>query len=425
MRRSRVVVAASIVALVTAAGRAEARSLVERIDKMFGERGITLTEDQVNGLPHEAHFSSDSLARLGTLTAQLAASAADFPAISTVPGFTYRYNPTLEVYELSSQSLGSVFVERPLTVGRGRFDVGATYSFIDFDNLDGKDLDHLAFRGLKHQDCCGGPNTPGDPAFERDTADIVFEKFKLQSHVISLFATYGVTDHWDVNVLLPIVRTELEARAVAVLHNTTIPPTHFFNLPAGTTREIGETSDEKTGIGDVKLRTKYTLLDGDPIALAPALTLSLPTGDQRDFQGTGDTTITPLLAVSKELSIVDLHGAFGFEVNADSLDRSRIRYGAGATVQVIKQFAFLLDVIGNSNIEHATLTAKVPIFRGTQFVGNEKHSSDFRTDIVDLAVGFKANIAGTAVAFFDVLVPLNDDGLRADFIPTAGLEASF
>ena len=51
------------------------------------------------------------------------------------------------------------------------------------------------------------------------TADIVFEKFKLQSHVISLFATYGVTDHWDVNVLLPIVRTAIESGLQFTAHS--------------------------------------------------------------------------------------------------------------------------------------------------------------------------------------------------------------
>ena len=48
---------------------------------------------------HTAHFQSGSLQELGILTSKLSAEAADFPAISTVPGFTYRYDEKLQVFE--------------------------------------------------------------------------------------------------------------------------------------------------------------------------------------------------------------------------------------------------------------------------------------------------------------------------------------
>jgi hypothetical protein len=47
------------------------------------------------------------------LVQQLAPGAADFPAVSTVPGLTFRYNPELQAFERSSGSLGPVYVERP------------------------------------------------------------------------------------------------------------------------------------------------------------------------------------------------------------------------------------------------------------------------------------------------------------------------
>ena len=50
----------------------------------------------------------------------------------------------------------------------------------------------------------------GIPDFEADTADLTFEEFDLESHVLSLYATYGITDRWDVNVLVPIVFTSLD-----------------------------------------------------------------------------------------------------------------------------------------------------------------------------------------------------------------------
>ena len=56
-----------------------------------------------------------------------------------------------------------------------------------------------------------------------------FEKFKLTSNVITLTGTYGLTDRFDVNLLLPVVYTDMDVRGVATIDNTTQPPIHFFD----------------------------------------------------------------------------------------------------------------------------------------------------------------------------------------------------
>ena len=80
---------------------AGATSLVDKLDGLFGQTGITLDVQPINPAfpPHTAHFQSASLQQLGILTSTLSAEAADFPAISTVPGFTYRYDEKLQVFE--------------------------------------------------------------------------------------------------------------------------------------------------------------------------------------------------------------------------------------------------------------------------------------------------------------------------------------
>ena len=55
----------------------------------------------------------------------------------------------------------------------------------------------------------------------------------------------------------------------------------------------------------------------------------------------------------------------------------------------------------------------------------ETVSQSLRTDIVDIALGFKVNLVGSLVGFANVFVPLNDDGLRAKAVPSFGLEYSF
>jgi hypothetical protein len=420
----------------------EARSLSHQLDSLFGERGIVLDVDakKPGGISHRAHFSSSSLATFGLFVKQLAPNAADFPAISTVPGFTYRYNPDNLSFERSSNSLGPVFVERPQTLGQGKFDIGFSYLYVDFDELDGRDLDTLQFH-LTHNDCCNDktpPPSPGVPKFETDTADVSFKKFALRSQVVSFFATYGITDRWDVNLLLPVVFTSLQLRARAVLNNESGEGEHFFDAEHSITEETRSRDADKTGVGDLQIRTKYQIVITDEFSFSAGLSLRVPTGSEDDFQGLGDPTLTPFLSVAFERSRLNLHATGGIEYNFDDSDRSRIRYGAGVTLQLIEQIAFLVDVIGSSNLLTDRIGVTVPQFvslrgkvdqlpseAGVNLPDFLRVNRKISTDIVDLALGFKVNPFASVVGFATVFVPLSDDGLRADVIPAVGLETSF
>ncbi|MGH8565838.1 MAG: transporter [Gammaproteobacteria bacterium] len=412
------------------------QGLAEQFNSLFGPEGLILETEQ----EHTAHFTSDSQAILGLLVQQLAPAAADFPAVSTVPGLTFRYNSELQAFERSSGSLGPVYVERPQTLGRGKLDIGFSYLFQDFDELDGANLDGLFFR-LGHADCCTIGAPFDDPAFgrpddgldgfERETADLTFEEFDLESHVLSLYATYGITDRWDVNVLVPIMFTSLEVSARAVLNNREINPrtgrpTHLF--PNGTNVVTRQIDDDSTGIGDILLRTKYHFLSSNGFNLASGLSLRLPTGDEDNFQGLPDDAVvlTPYVALSQEWSRFDFHFQAGFDINAEDTERSRARYGIGLTTRLVERVAFLIDIIGSSNLTEQDISVTgIPVIEGEDVVGTRTITQGLRTDIVDLAVGFKAAFAPSVVGFAAVFIPLNDDGLRSDAVPTAGLEVSF
>lgn len=418
------------------AGAAPAGSLSDGISTAFGELGVEADVDQ-NATPHRAHFTSSSLATFGLLVEELSSQAADFPAISTVPGFAYRYDPKLEVFEPARGTLGPVYVERARTLGRGKLDFGISYLYADFDEVNGEDLDDLSFTGLVHNDCCSAtapPPSQGNPAFESDTADVFVEKFTLKSHVLNLTGTYGLTPDWDVNVLLPIVHTTVDFRATAQLNNESGTNTHSFDRETGEKTQTRSFDDDATGVGDLQLRTKYHLLESDGANFAAGLSLRLPTGEEDDFQGLGDVTLTPFVAVSHEQGKLDLHASGGIDVNFDDSDRSRIRYGAGISFQLTEGMALLVDVVGSSNLATDNLTVTVPQFvnaPGTSeaeprtIPGTATFSRSVSTDIIDLAPGLKAVLPWDVVGFVTFFVPLNEDGLRADFIPAGGLQKSF
>ena len=419
-------------------GRVEARDLASRLDGLFGKGGIRLRVDNPNVPPHQAHFSSASLETLGLLAQQLVPSVADVPALSITPGFTFRYNERVMAFERASATLGPIYVERPQSLGRGKVDFGVSYLAVNFDELEGKSLSKLRFR-LDHGDCCANPPSPGNPVFEEDSIALEFETFELRSHVISFFTTYGITEHWDVNILLPIVVTSMKLKARAQIDNsfsaTQVPGgLHFFDAN-GRTTNVASQDDDKVGVGDIQLRTKYHLFESGGFNAGTRLALQLPTGDENDFQGLGDVTLTPLLALAYEYGPVDFHTNGGVQLNFDDSDRNRVRYAGGVTLRLIEEVALLVDVVGSSSLKSDRISRRVT---ETLTVGGPPNfqtveqdrivSRSFKTDIVDLNVGFKATPVGmnkSVVAFATVFVPLNNDGLRADFIPAVGVEFSF
>ena len=431
----------------------DARNLSRQLNGLFGGNGIWLDVQKPTENPwnpgtffpsHTAHFSSDSLARLGLLVQQLAPNAADFPALSTAPGFTYIFNPELDEFERSSNSLASVFVERPRTIGAGRFALGVSYAFVDFQELDGEDLDGLNF-SLAHGDCCqaSGAGAPGegfpshgDPIFEKDTADIIFEKFSLESHVMSFFGTYGISERWDINFLLPVIFTSLDVRALARLNYEASSEAfghgiHFFDNEAGITLATDHIDSNKAGVGDLLLRTKYHLVQYAEFNAAAGLALRLPTGDEDNFQGLGDTIVSPFFGASYEYDRFHLHMSGGIDINSENLDRSRARYGLGASYHVIEELALIVDIIGSSQLATDKLSVEIAQHRNDPVTGEifelepVTQTAGLRTDIIDLAIGFKFVPFDSFALFAQFLVPLNDDGLRTDFIPMGGLELSF
>jgi hypothetical protein len=107
-------------------------------------------------------------------------------------------------------------------------------------------------------------------------------------------------------------------------------------------------------------------------------------------------------------------------------------------LSIFDRLALLTNVVGSSSMTTDTRTIKVPSFVNTTTGDRVPPSEaglgipDFRqsqvdldTAIVDLSVGLKANPWKSMILFVNFLVPLNDDGLRTDFTPAAGVEMAF
>jgi hypothetical protein len=342
-----------------------------------------------------------------------------------------------------------VFGERAETVGKGRVNVGFSYLYADLEKFEGEDFAEFIAQEASNDDLA--------VAFGfTDGSD-----FSLQNHVFSFTTSYGITDHWDVGVLLPILSTNLDLDGSSIAESS--DPT--VNEAVRGLSQVGSFStffdDDAAGVGDLLLRTKYRFVEASLAKLAASLALRLPTGDADEFQGLGDVTVTPAVMASSEFKIYEFHAHGGVQFNARDFERTRARYGIGAVVQPWGWGAFLLDVLGSSAftddeftvdlsknlaaeagfpldlvlvpakfVKTSARVVQFPGFRGGAKVlpanGTIKAFVP-RSDLVDISVGAKLKVPGTSTGtlFVNAIMPLTNDGLRADVMPAAGFEYTF
>jgi len=350
-------------------------------------------------------------------------AARSLPVVSASAGFTYRYNPEIEAFERSTDTLGPLFLERPDTLGRGKFNVNVSFQYVQFDDFDGesiKDLQNGDPIVLNVLDA--GGNVIG-----RRANRLVYT-LGIQNYVTAFSFTYGILDDLDVNILLPIIATTLRV-GVQSQQLQSAPPGGAFSPDVGPLR-VGHTGNSATGVGDILLRLKYQLPRLEWLRTAAALTLRLPSGNEDDFQGTGSFEASPFLFASTILwDRVEPHANVGIDLRADDVARSQARYGIGVDVDVHPRVGLALGFLGRSEFEGSAdsdETSFLHLANGT--VRQEPLLGlDFgRKDYLDFSFGGRVVVWRNVMLFANIIRALNDDGLRNDtVIPAFGVEGTF
>jgi hypothetical protein len=369
------------------------------------------------GVFDDPRFARLGLAPLGPALANTVAST--YPVASASASVVYAYDPALDTLERRPGGLGPILGERAETVGRRRFNLGLTYSYVHPTTINGDDLDDLVNRRSVDGQFLFFP-VPGGTVLKdgrvtevlpvRTTVDI-----DVRAHIVSPSVTYGITADLDVNLTLPIVHTALDLTA-----DTEVPDPRWptFMLPPGSplaTTDVRSADASSTGVGDLLLRAKYLIRRGAPVDLAAGVGLSLPTGNDDDFQGTGTTRVLPGLIASRTLAgRVELLANAGIDLNADDVDRSIVRWAAGATLTVRDGLALPVVFLGAHELSAQSDPIAVPFFFQIE-----------RNDLYDASVGLRWRFADAGVVSANALVPLNREGLRADVVPTAQVEYNF
>lgn len=345
----------------------------------------------------------------------LGAQLVGFPIGSSAGGFTWTFNRNLNAFEQQSESFGPMFTDRPLTIGRNRFNIGANFQRSTFDNLESRSLrdgDIRIYTGLAL--------SGGRSLFIEDALDL-----ELSANTVSVFGTYGVTDRLDVGFAVPFVQVKMKARLDSRFGDqTSVDPDVFFT---------DEREDSASGIGDVLVRAKYNIIPITGGGLAAGVDFRLPTGDEAELLGLAGGQAKIYMAAGGGSRSVSPHVNIGYTFSGESelavdpesavfAPSDEFNYAGGVDVSLSPRFTLSGDLIGRTLREFGRLTEVSSEF-GSQY--SEFQFETGNLHVVLGSVGSKFNLGGKGLITGNVLFPINKSGLRDNLTWVVGFEYSF
>lgn len=442
-------VALLAVSFVLVAGAAQSDDrLALLIPTIYGPAGLKVDSAALIINPdgslstHSAHFNSQFQTEFTQFNISLAAQLAAIPLPSPASGFTYSLDPGLGVVKRSTQSFGPIYTERADTIGKQKFSVGVNYQRFSFDSIEGVDLKDVPAVFTHDNPAPGGR---ADVVSTRNSIDITVDQ------ATALF-TFGLLDRLDVSLAVPIVRVDMSVVSDATITRIgtcpgglgTVPcspATHFFADPTvtggyGNHRAFVQ-SGRASGIGDLVVRIKGVAIKSGHTGLALGADVRLPTGDELKLLGSGAAAVKPFLAFSFGGGKVAPHFNAGYSWNGKSVLAGNVLTGmkkslpdeivfaGGLDWGAAERLTLALDVLGRRVIDSPRLESRT-------FTGLDGRTTlpdiQFVTgsfNVVNGSFGLKFNPTGKLLVALNVLVKLNDAGLRSKVTPFFGVEYSF
>jgi hypothetical protein len=432
------------------------------VPQVYGAGGLVGTDHggplfSTARFSHAAHFSNSALQSFTPLNAEIGSQLSQLAIPSPASGFIFSYNPSLGVVARQTESFGPILTERAETIGRHKLYVGFSYQFFDFDRADGVNLKNFGavFQHEKEPSACfpGSPITcepDGEPLFQKDIISTQ-NRIDLKVHQFTAVATFGVTNRLDISVAIPVLDVHMGMKSNAGITSfetaASFPPccVHQFDpanrdIPQFETFVSSSQADffnnkSASGIGDVVFRGKLQLLKHERAGLTAGMDVRVPTGDEKNFLGSGAWGLRPFVTFSYA-SRISPHATFGYQINGKSIlagdvtTNTRaflpdvITYSVGADVGVTHRLTVSGDFLGQTLPDANTISSTT----FTDFGGNTHPNITAGTSTINqqsIAVGGKVNPVGKLLLTGNVLFRLNDAGLHSKPVPLAGISYTF
>jgi hypothetical protein len=345
-----------------------------------------------------ADFERDRAAAVqasDTLSRALLVNLTSVPIATSSSGFLYRLNPQLGTVERATQSFGAFFVERALTPGRGHASFGVSASTSVFDHLDGLPLRDGTLLTIANQ-------FRDEPApFDTEALTL-----RVRSSTMTVLASVGMTDRFELGAAVPFARLTIDGQRVNVYRGQP-----FVQASAAGTA---------SGLADIALRAKYTVLALGSGGVAAAGEVRLPTGDERNLLGAGSMAWRALAIGSVDHGAFSLHANGGIVrggISDEETLAAAASYAPGARVTITGE---MLTRHVSELRRMMLASAAHPTIGGVDTL--RLVAGESGTTLTTAIAGVKWNVAGTVVLGGHLAWALTDAGLTARMVPTVTLE---
>jgi hypothetical protein len=221
----------------------------------------------------------------------------------------------------------------------------------------------------------------------------------IESQVLAFFVNYGITDRFDVGLVVPLLKIELEGemRATGLVDDFTAQNPILYG------GSVTSDSESASGVGDVIVRAKYLMFEWETLKVAARADVSVPTGDEDDLLGTGEWGGLLQVIASTEWGRFSPHMNLGVRLQTGDSELNGLRYLIGCDARLTERFSMSVDYLGTDDFDN-------------DGIGDRTHA---------LSTGLKVNPLGRLVVSANVVWRLDDRGLRADWIPSVSVEYTF
>jgi hypothetical protein len=354
-------------------------------------------------------------------------------------------------------NLGPILLDRPDSVGKGTLVLGISYQSFNFNHLDGIGIGAIPFE-YAEQSVTGNTVTQTNYFQQTVHASIRYDQYVA-------LASYGLPKKFDLSVVVPFARVSIGTYNLnSSVYQVTTGDTLNFVSSVPTKGTPGAAA----GVGDVVANIKHELWSGGGdgrTSIATGMAFRFPTGDALNYLGSGSYGIN-LYGLASYKAKVSPHVKMAYQWNTNSVllnlsgsgANQRLpggaQYGVGFDIGVTPQMTFSADIladefINSPSISPATLTipvtslgtvatANAPIPSCPSSTGsgitplstasctlNTINTSNATYTTANLSMGLKFKPTKKLIFYGNVLIQLNDVGLRSDASPSVGLSYRF
>lgn len=361
-----------------------------------------------------------------SLNAAAAIKLSNLPIQSPATSIEFTMNKNIGIPNETVRSRGSVLTERAETLGEKRLFFAVTYQRFLFDRLDDVDLGGLDI-AVPLTNPIGGATAPTQTLLNL-SGSAGFTINQVTAHI-----TMGLKPWLDVSYALPIVSSSLSVRAGGTLRDLSRDQL-LLNLPT----QLIEAS--ATGLGDgiarlkARIERKTKTDESNALQIAVAADFRVPTGDELNYHGAGAYGVKPFVIVSLNRKKLSPHVNAGYQWNGKSFLASefvntkrrlpaQLFYAAGFDAALSSKVTASFDVLDQVIINgQQTLARPFTTSTGTSRVLSFEDRSWHE---FNAAIGFKAHLRKQLVMTGNLLMRLNNTGLRTRVIPLVGFSYVF